>query len=109
MNRRKSKEVKRKAHDLMYDWLHTLVSQEDAKGITKDNYKEFFPTLEKYVYHNQKLSLSTFTERWFIKQVYVYHNQKLSLSTFTERWFIKQVKKQLLTKELDEITLQDVM
>jgi len=87
MNRRKSKEVKRKAHDLMYDWLHTLVSQEDAKGITKDNYKEFFPTLEKYVYHNQKLSLST----------------------FTERWFIKQVKKQLLTKELDEITLQDVM
>ena len=49
MNRRKSKEVKRKAHDLMYDWLHTLVSQEDAKGITKDNYKEFFPTLEKYV------------------------------------------------------------
>jgi len=87
MNRRKSKEVKRKAHDLMYDWLHTLVSQEDAKGITKDNYKEFFPTLEKYVYHNQKLSLST----------------------FTERWFIKQVKKQLITKELDEITLQDVM
>tara|TARA_R100001443_G_scaffold827_1_gene3213 strand:- start:1507 stop:1770 length:264 start_codon:yes stop_codon:yes gene_type:complete len=87
MNRRKSKEVKRKAHDLMYEWLHTLVSSEDAKDITKENYKDFFPTLEKYVYSNQKLSLSA----------------------FTERWFIQKVKQQSLTKELDEITLQDIV
>lgn len=87
MNRRKSKEVKRKAHDLMYDWLHTLVSEEDAKDITKDNYKDFFPTLEKYIYHNQKLSLSA----------------------FTERWFIQKVKKELLKKDLHEITLKDIM
>ena len=87
MNRRKSKEVKRKAHDLMYDWLHTLVSEEDAKDITKDNYKNFFPTLEKYIYHNQKLSLSS----------------------FTERWFIQKVKKELLKKDLHEITLKDIM
>ena len=44
MNRRKSKLIKKKAHDLMYNWLHTLVSEEDAKDITKDNYKNFFPT-----------------------------------------------------------------
>lgn len=87
MNRRKSKQIKRKAHELMYAWLHTLVSSKDAKDITKDNYKEFFPTLEKYVYANQKLTLSA----------------------FTERWFIQKVKQESRNKEVYQITLQDIV
>tara|TARA_R100001015_G_C4580278_1_gene136891 strand:+ start:199 stop:462 length:264 start_codon:yes stop_codon:yes gene_type:complete len=69
MNRRKSKLIKKKAHELMYEWLHTLVSEEDAKDITKENYKDFFPTLEKYIYHERNLKLSSFTERWFIQNI----------------------------------------
>ena len=69
MNRRKSKQIKKKAHTLMYEWLHTLVSEEDAKDITKENYKDFFPTLEKYIYHERNLRLSSFTERWFIQNI----------------------------------------
>jgi hypothetical protein len=69
MNRRKSKQIKKKAHKLMYEWLHTLVSEEDAKDITKENYKDFFPTLEKYIYHERNLKLSSFTERWFIQNI----------------------------------------
>ena len=44
MNGSKSKLIRKKAHSLMYDWLHTLVSEEDAKDITKDNYRDFLPT-----------------------------------------------------------------
>ncbi len=69
MNRRKSKLIKKKAHSLMYQWLHTLVSEEDAKEITKENFKDFFPTLEKYIYHERNLRLSSFTERWFIQNI----------------------------------------
>ena len=69
MNRRKSKLIKKKAHSLMYQWLHTLVSEEDAKEITKKNFKDFFPTLEKYIYHERNLRLSSFTERWFIQNI----------------------------------------
>jgi len=69
MNRRKSKQIKKKAHSLMYQWLHTLVSEEDAKEITKENFKDFFPTLEKYIYHERNLRLSSFTERWFIQNI----------------------------------------
>ena len=85
MNGSKSKKIRKKADELMYEWLHSLVPEEDRKSITKENYKDFFPTLEKYIYQNQRLSLSS----------------------FTERWFIQQVKKQ--KKKLNEITLQDVM
>ncbi len=85
MNGSKSKQIRKKADALMYEWLHSLVSEEEKKSITKENYKNFFPTLEKYVYQNQKLSLSS----------------------FTERWFVQQIKKQ--KKKLNQITLQDVV
>jgi|TARA_R100000081_G_C4775525_1_gene148309 hypothetical protein len=87
MNGSKSKLIRKKAHSLMYDWLHTLVSEEDAKDITKDNYRDFFPTLEKYIYHNRNLKLSS----------------------FTERWFIQNIKKQSKIKNIDDITLQDIV
>ena len=38
MNGSKAKQVRKKAHALMFDWLHTLVSPEEAKDITKQNY-----------------------------------------------------------------------
>jgi|TARA_R110000822_G_scaffold254803_1_gene380982 hypothetical protein len=87
MNGSKAKQVRKKAHALMFDWLHTLVSPEEAKDITKQNYLDFFPTLEKYVYLTNKLTLSS----------------------YTERWFIQNIKKQLANKELKNITLQDVL
>lgn len=87
MNGSKSKLIRKKAHSLMYDWLHTLVSEEDAKDITKDNYRDFFPTLEKYIYHNRNLKLSS----------------------FTERWFIQNIKKQSKIRNIDDITLQDIV
>jgi hypothetical protein len=87
MNGRKAKAVRKKAHTLMYEWLHTLVSSKEAEAITKENYLNFFPTLEKYVYHEGTLKLSS----------------------FTERWFIQTIKKHLKKKELKHITLQDVM
>jgi hypothetical protein len=87
MNGSKSKLIRKKAHSLMYDWLHTLVSEEDAKDITKDNYRDFFPTLEKYIYHNRNLKLSS----------------------FTERWFIQNIKKQSKMRNIDDITLQDIV
>ena len=87
MNESKSKQIRTKAHDFMYEWLCSVVPAEETKLINKENYLTFFPTLEKYVYM---------------------HN-KLTLSTFSERWFIQSIKKKLKNKKLNQIKLQDVL
>ena len=69
MSGKKSKQLRRKAEDLLISWLRTMVPEgEDATKITKKNLDEFLPE-QTHIFANNKLMLSAYSLRWFYKQV----------------------------------------
>ena len=69
MNQRKSKQIRRKAEQLLIDWIRTLVpEEEDATKITKKNLHEFVPE-QTHIFANNKFMISAYSLRWFYKEV----------------------------------------
>ena len=68
MNGRKAKSIRQHAKQMLIDWLKTMVSDEEAKDITLDNFKDYLPK-EKYVFANRKLLLSAYSFKWFVKKI----------------------------------------
>jgi|TARA_R100000742_G_C4230322_1_gene52046 hypothetical protein len=68
MNGSKAKSIRRHAKQILIDWLRTMVSDEEAKDITLDNFKDYLPK-EKYVFANRKLLLSAYSFKWFVKKI----------------------------------------
>jgi hypothetical protein len=84
MNGKKSKLIRKKAKDLLVDWLSTMLNDEERKKLTVDNYHTYLPD-----------------------EQYVFANRKRILSAFTDRWMQKRIKK--LNKPLAKITIQDII
>ena len=68
MNGRKSKLARRLAKDLALGWLKTLVNEEEAKKINKDNFMHLMPT-QTHIMNEGQMRVMPNTYRWFIKQV----------------------------------------
>jgi len=68
MNRKKIKKINKHVGFILVDWLKTLVSEEEAKQINLDNYKELLPD-QTHVYTNNKFFLSAFSPRWVRKKL----------------------------------------
>ncbi len=68
MNRKTIKQINRQVPPILVAWLHTLVSEEEAKMITLNNYKELLPD-QTHVFSNNKFFLSTFSPRWVRKKL----------------------------------------
>jgi len=69
MNQKKSRQIRRKAEQLLIDWIRTLVpEEEDATKITKKNLHEFVPE-QTHIFANNKFMISAYSLRWFYKQV----------------------------------------
>ena len=68
MNQRKIKRINKQVGIILVAWLRTLVSEEEAKQITFNNYKELLPD-QTHVYANNKFFLSTFSPRWVRKKL----------------------------------------
>ena len=68
MNGSKAKSIRRHAKQILIDWLRTMVSDEEAKKITLDNFKDYLPK-EKHVFANRKLLLSAYSFKWFVKKI----------------------------------------
>ena len=68
MNRKIIKQINQQVGPILVDWLKTLVSEEEAKKITLDNYKELLPD-QTHVFANNKFFLSTFSPRWVRKKL----------------------------------------
>ena len=68
MNGRKAKSIRQHAKQMLIDWLKTMVSDEEAKDITLDNFKDYLPK-EKHVFANRKLLLSAYSFKWFVKKI----------------------------------------
>ena len=68
MNGRKAKSIRQHAKQMLIDWLRTMVSDEEAKKITVDNFVDYLPA-EKHVFANRKMLLSAYSFKWFVKKI----------------------------------------
>lgn len=89
MNRKRIKKINKHVGFILVDWLKTLVSEEEAKQINIDNYKELLPS-QTHVYTNNKFFLSAFCPRWVRKK-------------------IKQISAKDPNRDVSTITLEEVM
>lgn len=84
MNRKIIKQINKQVPHILVAWLHTLVSEEEAKMITLNNYKELLPD-QTHVFSNNKFFLSTFSPRWVRKKLkgLVATNPNRPINSFT--------------------------
>lgn len=69
MSGKKSKQLRRKAENLLISWIKTMVPEgEDANKITKKNLHEFIPK-QTHIFANNRFMLSAYSLRWFYKKV----------------------------------------
>tara|TARA_R100000544_G_C2173053_1_gene33183 strand:+ start:251 stop:520 length:270 start_codon:yes stop_codon:yes gene_type:complete len=85
MNRRNSKQIKKKSEELVVAWLQTMLIEEEQKKLTVENFEKYLP-----------------------EQTHIYVNNKVMLSAYTPRWFKQRIKKIISTKNLKDITWSDI-
>ena len=68
MNSKKEKQIRRKAKQLMVEWLRSVIPDEDKNKVTIENVHTYIPD-QTHVYANQQLHISAYTLRWFIKRI----------------------------------------
>tara|TARA_B100001250_G_scaffold121601_1_gene103194 strand:- start:1345 stop:1617 length:273 start_codon:yes stop_codon:yes gene_type:complete len=68
MNSKKEKQVRKKAKQLMFDWLLTVVPEEEKKKVSIENLYDYLPE-QTHIYANRQLRISAYTLRWFIKRI----------------------------------------
>jgi|TARA_B100000902_G_scaffold399456_1_gene470381 hypothetical protein len=69
MSGSKHKKLRRRAEELLIEWLRTMVPDgEDTSKINKNNLKDFLPE-QTHIFANNKFLLSAYSLRWFYKQV----------------------------------------
>jgi malic enzyme len=84
MNGRKSKLLRRRAVNAVYDWYKTLVPEEQQAELTPDLAVQYTPTVSYWIeYHN----------RHDYKNMREYTSKQRHVSEGTQRWFYLQEKK----------------
>ncbi len=88
MNRRKSKRIKYHAELLQILWLKSLLNEEEASRVNMGNYKDMLP-----------------------EQTHIWARGTVHTSFYTLKWLsnkIKQLIKIFPTKQIEDITPQDI-
>jgi len=86
MNGKKSKQIRTQSLYILYEWVKTLVSPEEARKMKMEDAYKLLP-----------------------KQTHVYANRKLMLSAFSLKWIVKRVKRVYNRKRIEDITLKDIV
>ena len=69
MSGRRSKQLRRRAEDLLIEWLRTMIPDgEDTSKIHRKNLYQFLPE-QTHIFTNNRFLLSAYSLRWFYKQV----------------------------------------
>jgi hypothetical protein len=69
MRSTKAKQLRRRAEDLLIEWLRTMVPDgEDTSKIHRNNLSEFLPE-QTHIFANNRFLLSAYSLRWFYKKV----------------------------------------
>ena len=69
MNGKKAKLIRRKAENMLIDWLRTMSpDSEDTSKINRKNLHEFLPE-QTHVFGMGRMLLSAYSLRWFTKKI----------------------------------------
>ena len=69
MNGKKAKLIRRKAENMLIDWLRTMTpDSEDTSTINRKNLHEFLPE-QTHVFGMGRMLLSAYSLRWFTKKI----------------------------------------
>ena len=75
MNSKKAKHVRRRAKELMVDWIKSMIPEDQHQDITVENLDKYMPD-QTHIYANRKVILSAYSYRWFIKKIKKLYNSK---------------------------------
>jgi len=87
MHSRKAKRIRRHANQLVFEWLKTMLTDEEAKKLNPKNMVNYMP-----------------------EQTHFFANRSLHISAYTPRWFQKRIKRIIRKnkKTIEDITVQEI-
>ena len=68
MNNRLSKKIRKKALQILVEWVQLQVPEEEARKINVTNVIKFMPP-DTHLYAGNKIILSAYSYRWIIKKI----------------------------------------
>jgi len=86
MNGRKAKQIRTQSLYILYEWVKTLVTPEEASKMKMEDAYKLLP-----------------------QQTHIYTNRKFMLSAFSLKWIVKKVKRLYNKKRIEDITLKDIL
>jgi len=87
MHSRKAKRIRRHANQLVFEWLKTMLTDEEAKKLNPKNMDKYMP-----------------------EQTHFFANRSFHLSAYTPRWFQQRIKRIIRKnqKTIEDITVQEI-
>ena len=87
MNSKKAKRLRRHAKKLVFEWLKSMLTEDEAKKLTSKNMDKYMP-----------------------EQTHLYANRRIILSAYTPRWFQQRIKRIIRKnkKTIEDITVQEI-
>ena len=87
MHSRKAKRIRRHANQLVFEWLKTMLTDEEAKKLNPKNMDKYMP-----------------------EQTHFFANRSLYISAYTTRWFQQRIKRIIIKnkKTIEDITVQEI-
>lgn len=85
MNGKLAKKIRKQADDVIIGWMKSLLSDEEADKVNRENIKSMLPKTE-----------------------YAWLDSGIKLNAFHPRWVQKRIKKLIKTKPLNTITFKDM-
>ena len=68
MHSRKAKRIRRHANQLVFEWLKTMLTDEEAKKLNSKNMDKYMPK-QTHFFANRSIHLSAYTPRWFQQRI----------------------------------------
>ena len=68
MHSRKAKRIRRHANELVFEWLKTMLPDEEVKKLNPKNMDKYMPE-QTHFFANRSLHISDYTSRWFQQRI----------------------------------------
>ena len=82
MNEKKMRKINRRVDEILVEWLKTLVSPEEAKGINMNNISSLMPD-QNYYEKDTGVRLTTFSKRNIKKELKSLVSKGVDINTIT--------------------------
>ena len=92
MKKKIKKQINKWASDILVEWLHSIVEEEEADQITKENFKKFLPK-DTFMQVQKTYYLSFYTFRWATQNIKKLMKKGMSLNKITLedlQWILKK-------------------